>query len=128
MSVYDLSHRLARVLKDSNEYSSYLEIKKKVMSNSKTKEMLLNFQKEQFKLQSKAMSGQELTEEEKEKFNKLMEIVKLNNDIQKYMDAEYRMSVMLNDIQEILFSDLEIGFVGEEEDEEQEEEDTKLKQ
>jgi len=121
MSVYDLSHRLARLLKESNEYSSYLEIKKKVMSNSKTKEMLLNFQKEQFKLQSKAVSGQEFTEEEKEKFNKLMEIVKLNNDIQKYMDAEYRMSIMLNDIQEILFSDLEIGL----EREEQEEKDIK---
>lgn len=109
MGVYDLSHRLAKALKESNEYSSYLEIKKKVVSNSKTKEMLLNFQKEQFKLQSKTMSGQEISEEEKEKFNKLMEIVKLNNDIQKYMDAEYRMSIMLNDLQQILFSDLKIG-------------------
>lgn len=114
MAVYDVAHRLAKELKRSDEYSSYKEIREKVINNSKTKEMLLNFQKEQFKLQSKAMSGQELSEEEKERFDKLMEIVKLNNDIQKYMDAEYRMSVMLNDIQEILFSDLEIGLEKEE--------------
>ena len=116
MAVYDVAHRLAKELKRSDEYSSYLEIRNKVMSNSKTKEMLADFQEEQFKLQSKAMSGQEISEEEKKKLNNLMEIVKLNSDIQKYLDAEYRMSIMLNDIQEILFSDLEIGLTKDDED------------
>ncbi|MFP4661926.1 MAG: YlbF family regulator [Halanaerobiales bacterium] len=109
MAVYDVAHRLAKELQRSDEYTSYREIREKVMSKPSTREMLENFQREQFKIQSKAMSGQEISEEEKEKFNKLMEIVKLNNDVQKYLDAEYRMSVMLNDIQQILFSDLEIG-------------------
>lgn len=78
--------------------------------------MLLDFQKKQFKLQAMAISGQEITEEEKENFDKLSEIIKLNKDIQKYLDAEYRMSVMLADIQKILFADLEIGFKDEEEE------------
>lgn len=116
MSVYDTAHRLARELKKSEEYKAYLEIKGKIEENTKTKEMLLDFQREQFKLQTKAFSGQEVTEEEKKKLSSLSEIVKLNNDIQKYLDTEYRMSVMVNDIQKILFTDLEIGFRDEEEE------------
>ncbi|MEJ6949678.1 YlbF family regulator [Natronospora cellulosivora (SeqCode)] len=110
MSVYDVAHRLSRELKKSDEYKSYLEIKKKVQTNEKSKEMLLDFQKEQFKLQSKAMSGQEITEEDKKKMNDLMNIIQLNNDVQKYLNAEQRISVMLNDIHQIIFSELEIGF------------------
>ncbi|MFW6264675.1 MAG: YlbF family regulator [Bacillota bacterium] len=109
MSVYDVAHRLSRELKKSDEYISYLEIKKKIMANEKSKEMLEDFQKEQFKLQSKAMSGQEITEEEKKKLNNLMEIIQLNNDVQKYLNAEQRISIMLNDLHQILFSELEIG-------------------
>ena len=43
-----------------------------------------------------------------------MEIVNLNKDIKKYLEAEYRISAMLNDIQEILFGDLQLGFGKEE--------------
>lgn len=110
MSVYDTAYRLARELKKSEEYKTYLEIKRKIEENQKTKEMLLDFQREQFRIQGKVFTGQEVTDEEKKKFDSLTEIVKLNNDIQKYLDTEYRMSVMLNDIQRILFSELEIGF------------------
>lgn len=119
MSVYDVAHRLARELKKSEEYKSYLKVKEKIKNNSKTKEMLMDFQKEQFKLQSKAISGQEVTEEEKKKLNSIMEIVKLNNDIQKYLDIEYRISIMLNDIQEIVFADLDIGIKENEKEEEE---------
>lgn len=109
MAVYDLAHRLAKRLKESEEYKSYLEIRKKIMKNEKSKEMLQDFQKEQFKLQSKQMTGQELSDEEKEKFKNLSEIINLNQDVKKYMEAEQRISIMLNDLQRILFSELEIG-------------------
>lgn len=114
MAVYDLAHSLVREIKSSEEYKSYLKIRDKIKDNSATKEMLMDFQKEQFKLQSKTLTGEEITEEDKEKFNKLMEIINLNKDIQKYLEAEYRISVMLNDLQQILFADLKLGFENEE--------------
>lgn len=43
-----------------------------------------------------------------------MELVNLNKDIKKYLEVEYRISVMLNDIQEIVFGDLNLGFGKEE--------------
>jgi len=115
MAVYDLAHRLARKIKETEEYMEYLEIRKKVMENEKTKEMLLDFRKEQFKLQAKQISGQEITEEEEEKLNNLRQIIDLNANIKKYLEAEYRVGVLLDDLQEILFGDLELGIPQDEE-------------
>ena len=110
MAVYDLAHSLAREIKKSEEYKSYLEIRDKIRANPATKDMLIDFQKEQFRLQSKILTGEKISEEEQEKFEKIREIVNLNKDIKKYLEAEYRITVMLNDLQEILFADLKLGF------------------
>ncbi|HHU91523.1 MAG TPA: hypothetical protein GXZ20_00110 [Halanaerobiaceae bacterium] len=114
MAVYDLAHSLAREIKKSEEYKSYLEIRDKIRANPATKDMLIDFQKEQFRLQSKILTGEKISEEEQEKFEKIREIVNLNKDIKKYLEAEYRITVMLNDLQEILFADLKLGFGKEE--------------
>lgn len=116
MSVYDLANRLAKQLKNSDEYEDYLEKKKKVTKNEKTKEMLLDFQQEQMKLQAKQLSGEDLTEEEQEKLENLRELVDLNQDIKQYLQAEYRVNILLNDIQKIIFGDLELGIEEEEEE------------
>ena len=70
----------------------------------------------QMQMQQKQMSGQELSEEEQEDMEQLKNLVDLNSDIKEYLEAEYRMSVMLNDLQKILFGDLEIGVINEDDD------------
>ncbi len=118
MSLYDMANRLARKLKESDEYSSYQQARRKVMDNERTLEMLQDYQTQRMKLQTKQLSGEELSEDEKQKLENLKEIIDLNADIKKYLDAEYRVSILLDDIQRILFSDLEIGIFTEERDEE----------
>ncbi len=115
MAVYDLAHRLARKINETEEYTEYLKIRQKIIDNKNTREMLLDFRKEQFKLQAKQISGQEITEEEKEKLNNLRQIIDLNADIKKYLEAEYRIGVLLDDLQEIIFGDLKIGIPQDEE-------------
>jgi len=122
MSVYDLANRLAKQLKNSDEYEDYLDKKQKLMKNEKTKEMLLDFQQEQMKLQAKQLSGEDLTEEEQEKLENLRELVDLNKDIKQYLQAEYRVNILLNDIQKIIFGDLELGIEEDEEENNQSEE------
>lgn len=109
MSIYDIANRLARALKKSQKYEDYKQIRKKIMADEKKREMLKDYQQQQMKLQSKQLSGQELSAEEKERFENLREIIELNADVKKYLEAEYQMSILLNDIQNILFSDLEMG-------------------
>ncbi len=109
MSVYDIANRLARALKKSEKYKDYKQIREKIMDDEKKLEMLKDYQQQQMKLQSKQLSGQELSVEEKERFENLREIIELNADIKKYLEAEYQISILLNDIQKIIFSDLDIG-------------------
>lgn len=119
MSVYDLANRLAKQIKKSEEYKNYQEMREKIISNDKSMEMLQDYQQEQLKVQSRQLSGEDLSEEDRQKLENLREIIELNPEVKKYLDAEYRVSVMLNDLQRILFSDLEIGiFSGEEEQDE----------
>ena len=119
MSVYDTANRLAREIKNSDEYQKYKEIREKILADTSTKNMLKDYMEKQMNLQQKQMSGQEPTQEEKEELENLRELVDLNSDIKEYLEAEYRMSVMLNDLQEILFGDLEIGVMEEEEEDEE---------
>ena len=115
MSVYDLANRMARQIKKSDEYKEYLKKREKVVSNEKTKEMLLDFQQEQMKLQAKQLSGEDLSEEEKEKLENLRELVELNSNLKQYLQAEFKVNVMLNDIQKIVFGDLDLGIEPEKE-------------
>lgn len=114
MVVYDLAHRLARNIKESTEYQDFLVIRKELLDDGKASEMLQDFRKEEMKLQAKVFSGQEISEEEKTKLNNLREIINLNQKVKKYIEAEYRMGIVINDLQEIIFSDLELGLPQEE--------------
>ncbi|MFW6381008.1 MAG: YlbF family regulator [Bacillota bacterium] len=118
MSVYDQAHRLAREIKDSDEYNNYLNMREQILNSERSCEMLKDYQQKQMELQGKQMSGENLTDEEKEKMEKLREIIELNLEIRDYLNAEYRVSQMINDLQEILFSDLKLGVLHELEDEE----------
>lgn len=117
MAVYDTAHRLVRQIKNSDEYNDYQTAREKILGDEKSKEMLMDFQREQFKLQAKQFSGQEITEEDREKLNNLQKIIDLNTKVKKYLEAEYRIGIMLNDLQSIIFGELKIGFEDDDEEE-----------
>jgi len=71
--------------------------------------MLLDYQNLMMEMQTKRMSGEELDEEDKERLQNLQNLIEINNNVKKYLEAEYQLSQMINDIQKIIFSDLEIG-------------------
>ena len=109
MSVYDTAKRLERKIKEPDEYKEYIELKEKVIKKDGSKKMLLDYQDLMMELQTKQLSGQEISEEEKEKLNNLNNLIEINNNVKKYLEAEYKVSVMLNDLQKMIFSDIEIG-------------------
>ncbi|SDG91722.1 YlbF family regulator [Halanaerobium congolense] len=109
MSVQDTARRLQRKLKNSDEYQNYLELRKKVMAKEGSKKMLRDYQNLMMEMQTKKMSGEELSEEDKEKLQNLQNFIEINNNVKKYLEAEYSLSKMINDIQKIIFSDIEVG-------------------
>jgi cell fate (sporulation/competence/biofilm development) regulator YlbF (YheA/YmcA/DUF963 family) len=109
MSVQDTARRLKRKLKNSDEYQNYLELRKKVMAKEGSKKMLRDYQNLMMEMQTKRMSGEELSEEDKEKLQNLQNFIEINNNMKKYLEAEYSLSKMINDIQKTIFSDIEVG-------------------
>jgi cell fate (sporulation/competence/biofilm development) regulator YlbF (YheA/YmcA/DUF963 family) len=116
MSVYDTARRLERKLKDSDQYQKYQELRKKIEDNSGSKKMLIDYQNLMMEMQTKRMTGEELNEEDKEKLQNLQNLIEINNNVKKYLEAEYQLSQMINDLQKIIFSDLEIGIIEDNED------------
>jgi cell fate (sporulation/competence/biofilm development) regulator YlbF (YheA/YmcA/DUF963 family) len=114
MAVYDQAYRLAKEIKKSEEYCAYQEIRKKILANEKEKLMLQDFQKKQLELQAKKLTGKEISEEESKKLEELAKIMDINQHIKNYLEAEYRLSTLLNDLQKILFGELEVGMFDDE--------------
>ncbi len=114
MSVEATARRLKKKLENSDEYQNYLELRKKVMKKEGSKKMLLDYQNLMMEMQTKRMSGEELSEEDKEKLQNLQNFIEINNNVKKYLEAEYNLSKMINDIQKTIFSDIEVGIPEEE--------------
>jgi len=114
MSVEATAKRLKKKLENSDEYQNYLELRKKVMAKEGSKKMLLDYQNLMMEMQTKRMSGEELSEEDKERLQNLQNFIEINNNVKKYLEAEYNVSKMINDVQKTIFSDIEVGIPEEE--------------
>ena len=102
MSVYDQAHALAKAIKGSAEFRIYRTAKEKLEQDKSAKEMLSDFRKTQWELQKQKMAGLEIAPEQEKRLSQLMEIIGLNLLVKEYLEAEYRFSVMIADIQKII--------------------------
>ncbi len=117
MAVYDLAHKLGEQLKKSEEYQEYQNYRQELLKDEETKKMVDDYQNISFRVNSAKAWGQEVKEEDQKKLEKLEELVQLNIRARKYLEAETRMSIILQDIQKIIFEDLELGLFQEKEEE-----------
>lgn len=102
MNVYDYAHSLAKAIKLSPEYVSFKESQDKLEEDQGAKEMLTDFRKSQLELQKQKMSGLEVAPEQEQRLAQRWEIINLNLIVKDYLEAEYRFSVMLTDVQKII--------------------------
>ncbi len=102
MNSYDAAHALAKALRESPEFKGYGEAQALLTKDSSAREMLLDFRKEQFRLQKQQLSGLELAPEQVEKLDKLFEVLNLNLTVKRFLDAEFRFSRLIGDIQRII--------------------------
>jgi cell fate (sporulation/competence/biofilm development) regulator YlbF (YheA/YmcA/DUF963 family) len=102
MNPYDAAHALAKALRDSTEFKELKEAQVNLKADRSALDMLTDFRKQQFELQKQQFSGLEVADEQKEKIEKLFEVISLNTLIKTFMQAEYRVAVMLQDIQKTI--------------------------
>mgnify|MGYP001134999287 CR=1 FL=1 len=107
-NVYDQAHKLARAIKDSEEYNKYMEKREIVYSDEKNKQMVEDFRNKVFEVQMDQLSGKEVEESEIEKLGKLEDVLMLNPAINDFFTAELRFSQLVQDINNIIGEAIDI--------------------
>lgn len=102
MNVYDDAHRLAKAIKDSEEYKEHIERQAKIKADEKNKKMVNDFREKVIEVQTEQMSGKEVSQEKVNQLEKLHDILMLNPEIKGFFDAEMRFSQMISDVYKIL--------------------------
>ncbi|NLK00829.1 MAG: YlbF family regulator [Clostridia bacterium] len=102
MSIYDTAHELARQLSSAHEYEKFIQEKKKLKADRANSEMLDGFRRRQLEIQMAEMAGQEVDEEDQEQLEQIYNLISTNPVITEYLNAEYRFSRLISDIQKII--------------------------
>ena len=102
MKVYDTANKLAKEIRESEEYIEYKKMKEIVCNTLELKEKIESFTKARYQTQVEAMKGQEPSKEQIELMQRLyMELIQ--NDVTKrYLEVEIKFNTMLADINKIL--------------------------
>lgn len=134
MNSYDAARLLTKALRESPELTAYREARDALKNDEAAREMLRDLRAEQFKLQKQRLSGLDIAPEQEEKLEKLSQIVGMNLVAKRFMEAEYRLGILMTDVQKIIAEATEdlfdadlLGLSGMEtdEDDEMEEDDDK---
>lgn len=102
MNPHDSAHALAKALRESPDFKELKEAQTALKADESAKNMLLDFRNEQLELQKQKLTGVEVAPEQDEKLEKLFEVISMNNLIKRFLQAEYRVAVLLRDVHKII--------------------------
>lgn len=95
------------LLKNSQEYKSYVEASEKVKEHSAADIMLSDFRKKQLEVQKKAMEGANIEEDLKE-LQKLWEVISINPYVRAVVEAELLFGQLYSEVIHEVGKDIEL--------------------
>ena len=102
MNVYDTANRLAKEIKESEEYIEFKNIKAEISKNLELKEKVDKFEKMRYEIQVFSLAGEKQDDAKAEEFQKLyLELIQ-NEIVKKYFDLELKFNVLLADVNKII--------------------------
>jgi len=102
MNVYDTANRLAKEIKESEEYTGYKKLKDILMGNPETKKKIEDFEKLRYELQWMQYTGEEKDEEKNKKLQEMYAMLVQDHQIKEYFDLEVKFNVMIADVNKII--------------------------
>lgn len=106
-NVQDSAHVLENALRESKEFIELKETYEEVMNNPEAKELFENFRNVQLELQEKQMQGLDISEDEIQEAQGVVELVQQREDISKLMEAEQTLNETINEVSRIITKPLE---------------------
>lgn len=102
MNMYDKAHDLARSLKESQEYQSFLAEKKKIESDSQAKKMVKEFITKKVEIEYETMAGKGEDKAKMEQLQRMYEVLSVNTKARDFLHAQMRFQQMMGDVYKIL--------------------------
>ena len=111
---YSTTYRLAQEIRDSEEYTTYHDLKETVMAEDTTAALIREYRKLQLSIQMSAMSGNTPDQEEMQRFSGISSLLFSKPEVSRFMLSEMRLQQALADIFKILTeaADVEMAFPG----------------
>ena len=115
MISYDKAYELARELQSSEEYQTYMAAKEQAFVNEMYKNLYKEMKTISYAMNAAYLAGQQPDAELTEKYQKLMGILSLNQEVMTFIQAEYRINQVMGDIFKILSEavDMQLDFLSE---------------
>ena len=102
MNVYDTANRLAREIKESEEYANYKMAKQTLNLNTSSKEKMAKFEKLRYEVQLEMMqTGKNNEEKYKEMQDEYAELIE-DEEAKRYFDAETKFNILIADVNKII--------------------------
>ena len=101
-NVYETANKLAKEIKESEEYTKYRDARKLVISNPELKSKIEEFEKIRYEVQVISMEKGASDPEKMKKLQEMYNILVENRDIKEYFDLEVKFNVMVADINKII--------------------------
>lgn len=101
-NVYDLAHELARALKESDQYKTYVHMKAKVSENEELSAMINDFQEKNMTMQTQQMLTGTPPEDLVGQVQALYQIVMKDPLAAEYIQSEMAFTQVVSDIYGIL--------------------------
>jgi cell fate (sporulation/competence/biofilm development) regulator YlbF (YheA/YmcA/DUF963 family) len=102
MSAYEIAHKLAQEIKESEEFQAFMGAKEKIKADEQQYKMIRDFQLKQFEIQQAQLFQLEISEEKQQELERLYSLLSLNPAARQYLEAEFRISRLVNDVQQII--------------------------
>ncbi|WP_174730555.1 YlbF family regulator [Mesobacillus harenae] len=107
VNLHDSAYDLEKAVRQSDEYANLKNLYTEINEDETARRMFENFRNIQMELQQKQMTGQEISQEEVEQAQKTVALVQQHDKISKLMEAEQRMSTVIQEINQIIMKPLE---------------------
>lgn len=108
MNPYDSAHALAASLKKSAEYQGFLKAYRQLGEDATAKNILDDLREIQMEVQKHQLQEEEIPAEKEEKYKKLSDAANFNLTVKNFIEAEYKLAVMIRDIQKIIADAIDI--------------------
>ncbi len=101
LNPYDKAHELARTLKASAEYRTFLAAKEALATDPDAKKMAQDFLRKKMELEYEALAGKE-DAAKAETLQKMYELLAMNGKAREYIEAYFRFQRIMADISKII--------------------------